>query len=49
MNFKAIFESNKQRVSTGIVMIAGVVGIAILDNSFVTWALLGVAYLFAFS
>lgn len=48
MNFKAIFESNKQRVSTGIVMIAGVVGIAILDNSFVTWALLGVAYLFAF-
>ena len=48
MNFKAIFESNKQRVTTGIVMIAGVVGVAILDNSLVTWALLGVAYLFAF-
>ncbi len=48
MNFKAIFESNKQRVTTGLAMIVCVAGVALLDNNLMTWALLGVAYLFAF-
>lgn len=48
MNFKAIYESNKQRVFTGILMAAFATFFAVLDNAFVTWGILGVVYLFAF-
>ena len=48
MNFKELIESNKQRVLTGLAMIAFASVIAFLDNGFVTWAILGVMYLFAF-
>lgn len=48
MNFKAIFESNKQRVTTGLVMAIFASGIAFLDNNFITWLILGVSYMFAF-
>ena len=48
MNFKAIFESNKQRVITGLVMAIFASGMAILDSNFITWLILGVAYMFAF-
>jgi len=48
MNFKAIFESNKQRVTTGLVMAIFASSIAFLDNNFITWLILGVSYMFAF-
>ncbi|MDD2384169.1 MAG: phosphatidate cytidylyltransferase [Sulfurospirillaceae bacterium] len=48
MNFKALIESNKQRVLTGLAMIAFAAIIAFLDNGLITWAILGVMYLFAF-
>lgn len=43
-----MYESNKQRVATGLVMAAFASGIAILDNLLVTWAILGLIYLIAF-
>ena len=48
MNFKSIYESNKQRVVTGALMSVFVIFFALIDNAFFTWAVLGVAYLFAF-
>lgn len=48
MNFKAIFESNKQRVTTGLVMAIFASCMAFLDNNFITWLILGVSYMFAF-
>ena len=48
MDFKSIYESNKQRVLTGILMVAFATFFAILDNAFITWVILGVIYLFAF-
>ncbi|MDD3342325.1 MAG: phosphatidate cytidylyltransferase [Sulfurospirillaceae bacterium] len=48
MNLKALIESNKQRVLTGLAMIAFAAVVAFLDNGFLTWAILGVMYLFAF-
>ncbi len=48
MDLKAIYESNKQRVATGLVMVAFAAFFAILDNAFITWLILGVIYMFAF-
>lgn len=48
MNFKAIFDSNKQRVTTGLIMVVFALGLVILDNNFVTWLVFGAMYMFAF-
>lgn len=48
MDFKSIYESNKQRVLTGFLMVAFATFFAILDHAFITWLILGVIYLFAF-
>lgn len=48
MNIKSFYESNKQRVFTGLLMIAFAVFFAILNNAFVTWLVLGIVYMFAF-
>ena len=48
MNFKALYESNKQRVVTGLAMVAFAALIAFFDNQIITWLILGVVYLFAF-
>lgn len=48
MDFKSIYESNKQRVLTGILMVAFATFFAVLDHPLVTWLVLGVLYMFAF-
>lgn len=48
MDFKSIYESNKQRVLTGLLMVAFALFFAVLDNAFVTWLVLGAVYVFAF-
>ena len=48
MNFKALYESNKQRVFTGLVMMAFAAFVAFLNNNLVTWLIIGAMYLFAF-
>jgi len=48
MDLKSLYESNKQRVVTGLLMVAFATFFAILDNAFITWLILGVIYLFAF-
>ena len=48
MNFKTLYESNKQRVLTGFVMLGVASLLAFLDNLIVTWLALGIVYLFAF-
>ncbi len=48
MNIKSIYESNKQRLFTGILMLAFAIFFATLDNAFVTWLVLGIVYVFAF-
>ncbi len=39
---------DKERITTGVALIASVVVLAWIDNSFLTWAYLGVAFMFAF-
>jgi phosphatidate cytidylyltransferase len=48
MDLKSLYESNKQRVLTGLLMVAFAVFFAILDNAFITWLILGMIYLVAF-
>ena len=48
MNFSEIYHANKERVVTGLVMLAVASGVAMWNNLYVTWGILGVAYLFAF-
>lgn len=48
MNIKALIESNKERVLTGLAMILFAAVVAFLDSGFLTWVILGVMYLFAF-
>jgi len=48
MNFKALYESNKQRVFTGFVMLVFASCIALLNNNLLTWLIMGVMYMFAF-
>lgn len=48
MDVKEIMNSNKERVATGLVLLGVAVLMAVLDSLFITWAILGIAYLFAF-
>ena len=48
MNIKESFLSNKKRAVTAITLLSVVFIIATIDNIFLTWAFLGLAYLFAF-
>ena len=48
MNFKTLYESNKQRVLTGLVMLGAASLLAFVDNLILTWLVLGIVYLFAF-
>jgi phosphatidate cytidylyltransferase len=48
MNFKTFYESNKQRVFTGFVMLAFAIVVAFLNNTLLTWLILGAMYLLAF-
>lgn len=48
MDIKAIYNSNKQRVLTGLVLLAIAIVIAVMDSMFLTWAVLGIAYMFSF-
>lgn len=48
MDIKEIYNSNKQRVLTGLALL-GVAGLmAVMDSLFITWAILGIAYMIAF-
>ena len=40
--------SLKDRIVTGLALIAGVTGVGYVDNFYLTWLVLGVVYLFAF-
>ena len=48
MDIKEIYNSNKQRVLTGLVLMGIAVLMAVMDSLFLTWAILGIAYMFAF-
>lgn len=48
MNLKEVYNSQKQRVLTGLFMLIFAVVFALVDNLFLTWIVLGVVYLFAF-
>lgn len=48
MNLKEIYDSQKQRVLTGIFMLVFAIVFAIIDNLLLTWIVFGVAYMFAF-
>lgn len=49
MNIQELFNTNKERVLTGLVLMGIAVLMAMMDSLFITWAILGIAYLFAFS
>ncbi|MBL0702904.1 MAG: phosphatidate cytidylyltransferase [Sulfurospirillum sp.] len=48
MNIKEMYKSNKQRVLTGLLLIGFAILIATIDSVFITWAILGMVYMFAF-
>jgi phosphatidate cytidylyltransferase len=48
MNIKEIYNSNKQRVLTGLALLGVAVLTAVMDSLFLTWAILGIAYICAF-
>lgn len=48
MDIKEIYNSNKQRVLTGLVLLGVAVLMALMDSLFLTWAILGIAYMIAF-
>lgn len=48
MDILEIYNSNKQRVLTGAVLLGVAILMALLDSLFITWAILGIAYMFAF-
>lgn len=43
-----IFESSRERIITGAVLVGGVAVVGLIDNFFLMWLLLGVVYLLAF-
>ncbi len=47
MSIEEIFKKDKERYLTGVLLIAVVAIVAVIDNFFLTWLFLGVAYLFA--
>jgi phosphatidate cytidylyltransferase len=48
MDLKEIYNSNKQRVLTGLVLLGVAALMAVMDSLFITWAILGIAYIIAF-
>lgn len=48
MNIKDTYNANKERILTGLVLLGVAILIAIIDNFFVTWSILGICYIFAF-
>jgi len=48
MSIKDIYNSNKQRILTGFVLLGIAILIAVMDSLFITWTILGVAYICAF-
>ena len=48
MSVKEIYNSNRDRIITGIVLFAIALAVALIDNLFVTWLILGAVYLLAF-
>jgi phosphatidate cytidylyltransferase len=44
----SIFESSKERIVTGLVLLGVILVIGIIDNLFIMWAVLGIIYLLAF-
>jgi len=48
MNIKEIYKSNEQRILTGLVLLGIAVLTAFMDSLFLTWSILGIAYLFSF-
>ena len=48
MKIKEIYDDNKTRILTGLVLIGIAVLTAVMDSLFLTWAILGIAYMFAF-
>jgi len=48
MNIKDVYNDNKQRILTGLVLLGVAVLTAAMDSLFLTWAILGIAYMFAF-
>lgn len=45
---KILINIDKNRFKTGIALIGAVVLLALIDNSFLTWSVLGVAFMFSF-
>ena len=43
-----VFTSSKERVATGLALVAGVLTIGFIDNFFLMWLFLGVVYILAF-
>ncbi len=43
-----LYTENQTRIKTGLMLIGGFAIVAIIDNLFLTWFVLGVAYMFAF-
>jgi len=48
MSIKKIYNSNRDRILTGIVLFAVASAVALIDNLFITWVVLGGVYLVAF-
>ena len=48
MNVKELFNTSKERVLTGLILMGVAVLMALMDSLFITWVILGIAYLFAF-
>lgn len=48
MGIKEAFQNSSERIVTGLVLLCVVVLVAIIDSFFVTWAVLGLAYMIAF-
>jgi len=48
MNIKEIYNANEQRILTGLALLGVAVLTAYMDSLFLTWAILGIAYLFSF-
>ena len=44
----SIFTASKERVTTGLALVAGVLVIGFIDNFFLMWLFLGAVYLLAF-
>jgi phosphatidate cytidylyltransferase len=48
MDIKEIYNANQQRILTGLALLGVAVLTAVMDSLFLTWAILGIAYLFCF-